>query len=133
QRDDGEALALEAGEDLAGQAAGEGIRLDQDQGPAHRGSLRVRFEWCPAWVRGVCCCVLRACYCVSATSSTRRRRERRGAAAVASTSVSQYGQTLHIGSSGLPQLRHGSFSLRMQFGQRRKSFSTSKSQCGQRW
>src|SRR4051794_4782882 len=40
QRDDAQPLALEAGEDLAGQPARQRIRLDQDQGPVHRVLLR---------------------------------------------------------------------------------------------
>ena len=35
QRGDPQALALEAGDHLAGQGALEGVRLDEDQGPAH--------------------------------------------------------------------------------------------------
>ena len=35
ERDDAQALALEAGEDLAGEVARERIGLDQDEGPVH--------------------------------------------------------------------------------------------------
>src|SRR5205807_2838343 len=61
-----------------------------------------------------------------------RRRERRGAGGAAPISVSQYGQIFQSGSSGRPHALHGSLSLRMQLGHRKKSFSTSKSQYGQR-
>src|SRR6185312_5217994 len=44
QRDDCEALALEASEDLARQAAREGVRLDQDEGPVHGGVSLVQVR-----------------------------------------------------------------------------------------
>jgi hypothetical protein len=44
------------------------------------------------------------------------------------TSASQYGQIFQRGSSGLLHVVHGSFKRRRQLGQRRKPFSTSKSQ-----
>ena len=53
------------------------------------------------------------------TSVVARRRRRRGTGAWPGTSASQYGQIGHCGSSGRPQLPHGSLSLRMQLGQRR--------------
>src|SRR5690349_12147398 len=40
QRDDAQALALEAGDDLAGQPARERVRLDQDEGPVQGSVLR---------------------------------------------------------------------------------------------
>jgi hypothetical protein len=44
QRGQTQALALEAGEDLAGELARERVGLDQDQRPVHVGlSLRVRL------------------------------------------------------------------------------------------
>ena len=62
----------------------------------------------------------------------RRRLRLRGAGVTPGISASQYGQMRHVGSSGLAQFAHGSLSLRMQLGQRRKSRSTSVSQCGHR-
>src|SRR5204863_3907918 len=47
---------------------------------------------------------------------------------VPAISDSQYGQIFHSGSSGLPQVWHGSLSRRRQLGQRRKVFSTRKPQ-----
>src|SRR4051812_13927675 len=128
ERDDAQALALEAGDDLAGQAARERVGLDEDQGPVHRGSVL------PAVVGSVSYGEGGASYDAVAPCSTSpvgwRRRRRRGTGAWPGTSASQYGQIGHCGSSGLPQFEHGSLSLRMQFGQRRKSFSTCASQCG---
>ncbi len=123
QRDEPQALALEAGDDLAGQVAGERVRLDQDEGPVHsapsEGWVRTR-----ASRRG-------AGSSASAGSSRRRRRARGGGGWIApGTSVSQYGQIAHCGSSGVAHATHGSLSLRRHAGQRRKSFSIGASQFG---
>ena len=49
---------------------------------------------------------------------------RRGTGACPAPRPRSTGRSATAGSSGLPQFAHGSLSLRMQFGQRRKSFST---------
>ena len=56
QRLDPQALALEAGDHLAGQGALEGVRLDEDQGPAHvLGSFAVvRFGLAAPWPAPAC-------------------------------------------------------------------------------
>ena len=53
-----------------------------------------------------------------------------GAAAAGAPEISdsQYGQIFHSGSSGLPQVWHGSLSRRRQLGQRRNVSSTRKPQ-----
>ena len=99
QGDDAQALALEAGDDLAGQAACERVRLDQDEGPVHWGGL----------LRVYCGGASKDAVASGSSSSSsapleRRRRLRlRGVGVTPGISASQYGQMRHDGSSGLAQ------------------------------
>ena len=104
--DDRQALALEAGDDLAGQAARERVRLDQDQGSFHGGSsvsaVAVRRERLagPAGSR-----LGSAAPAGSATvgwSVVWRRRRRAEGGVRRAVSASQNGQMRHAGSIGLP-------------------------------
>ena len=86
------------------EAARKRIRLDQDQGPVHRSDLLGMVE---------------------RVQASERRRGLGFLRGTSPSSASQYGQSFQVGSSGRPQLAHGSRSLRMQLGQRRKSSLTS--------
>ena len=95
QRGDPQPLALEAGDDLAGQVAREGVRLDQDQGPVHVGLRRVGGQREDARRLGL------ARSASSDVVEPRRRRRLLDAGGAAPVSASQYGHIRHAGSSGL--------------------------------
>ena len=131
ERREPQALALEAGDDLAGQVAREGVGLDEDQRALHGRQFSLRVSVAgrrsaspdgllvgpPARRRPATGLLATPGHGAVARGEARR--------AIVPTSVSQNGQIFHVGSSGLPHALHGSLSLRRQFGQRRKSFSTS--------
>ena len=103
---------LEARDDLAGEAALDGVRLGEDQGALDG---HAAAELYPLGVP-----VLRV-------SCPAGRRPLRASATGASTGtgVAQYGQTCQAGSSGRSHVTHGARSFVVQTGQTRKSGSTS--------
>ena len=115
-----QALALEAGDDLAGQAAGEGVGLHQDQSPVHVGLLsegsvsgRGAADWAGSLRlarAGGSLPVLGAGGC-----------GRAGAAPPARPRARSTGRSSSAGRAACRRCVHGSFSWRRQLGQRRKA------------
>ena len=134
QRHDPQALALEAGDDLAGQAARERVRLDQDQGPVHLAvppSFRVqskRLGRVSSGAGGSAQRRLRR----PRPATPGRRRAAAGAAAAARIAPRDLG--LAVGADRPVRLERRLHSrarlleLAQALGQRRKSFSIAESQ-----
>ena len=102
ERDDAQALALEAGDDLAGQVARERIRLDQDEGLVH-GTPRVFDLGFRACARRYVCGGGSAAVTACSDDVPPRRRRRAEGGGTAPVSASQNGHSFQAGSIGLPQ------------------------------
>src|SRR5215217_1683568 len=143
QSHDPEPLALEAGDDLAREAALERVRLHQDERAVHQPAYWGRSR--PARAGRSTAAVSEvapgrgegrwaACRGGTAPAAAPARRGRRRVPSAAwPTSASQKGQIFQRGSSGFPQTVQGSLRRRRQLGQRRKLFSISKPQYWQCW
>src|SRR4029079_15421345 len=94
QRHEAQALAFEAGDDLAGQAARERVGLDQDEGPVHGVSVLPKDSLAGHGDGGASYDAVAPC---STSLVAWRRRRRRGTGACPGTSASQYGQIGHWG------------------------------------